>query len=824
VAAVWYRFRAELPKRWRAVLALALLAGVAGGIAVAAAAGASRSDTAFSRLLNKTNAWQVLVNPDDSNGTALRSPAIARLPMVSAAARVDAQALVPADARTEKDFGRFGIVLVSDRQTMYTLARPKILHGRVPDPDRADEVLVDPNLAKQEHVRVGSRIAAYSFTDADLARRQRLGLSFEKAAAAVGRGEFGTRLALNVVGIGVNPDNIVVDEGFETPAMTLSPAFAKRYPDVAKPYWGEIVRLRRGAADIPAFRAAIEKMAPGEAIAFQTTTVTEAKVARAVRPQVVALAVFALIVAVAGLLLVGQALARQSFLDSVDSPPLHALGFSRGQLFAGGMLRAVLVAVGGAVIATVAAVAASPLAPIGPARTAEPDPGVRVDALVLGIGALAIVVGLLALAAIPAWRFARAGASIDMARGARPSRLAGALARVGAPLPASAGVRMALEPGRGRTAVPSRTTIVTSALAIATVTAALVFAASLHHLVTTPRLYGWNWDVRMSVTGDDPAQIAKIRNQLGGILDASPRDVSAWSTASLSQLTVNRVSMPALGIRAGRTVGPTVVSGRLPQRGNEIALGALSMRTLGVSTGDSVNVTKADGSGRSMRIVGRVVLPGLGTYSGSDKTALGEGAVVARGALAALGANFGGEDFLVRFTPGASRAHVIDRARALASVAGGSQSVDVSNVQRPSDIVSYERVRTLPLLLAGVLAFLTTATVAHALVTAVRRRRRDLALLKTLGFSRGQTSRTVAWQATTVGAVALLCGVPLGIAGGRWGWQVLTDNLGTVSEPIVPRLALLLAIPLVILILNVVSFVPGRIAAHLRPATVLRSE
>src|SRR4029079_11121983 len=93
----------------------------------------------------------------------------------------------------------------------------------------------------------------------------------------------------------------------------------------------------------------------------------------------VALGVFSLIVALTGLLLVGQALARESFLDSVDSPPLHALGFSRAQLFAGGMLRAALIAIGGAVIAVVLAVATSPLAPIGPARTARHDTDPRSD-------------------------------------------------------------------------------------------------------------------------------------------------------------------------------------------------------------------------------------------------------------------------------------------------------------------------------------------------------------------------------------------------------------------------------------------------------------
>lgn len=109
-------------------------------------------------------------------------------------------------------------------------------------------------------------------------------------------------------------------------------------------------------------------------------------------------------------------------------------------------------------------------------------------------------------------------------------------------------------------------------------------------------------------------------------------------------------------------------------------------------------------------------------------------------------------------------------------------------------------------------------------MTAVRRRRRDLALLKTLGFTRRQVTGSVAWQATTFAALALLFGVPIGVVVGRWVWTALADNLGTVAQPIVPLLALVVSAPVVLLIANVAAFVPGRIAARLRPATVLRSE
>jgi ABC-type lipoprotein release transport system permease subunit len=114
--------------------------------------------------------------------------------------------------------------------------------------------------------------------------------------------------------------------------------------------------------------------------------------------------------------------------------------------------------------------------------------------------------------------------------------------------------------------------------------------------------------------------------------------------------------------------------------------------------------------------------------------------------------------------------------------------------------------------------------VANALFSAVRRRRRDLALLATLGLTRRQVSATVAWQATTVGILTLAIGLPLGIIGGRWAWGRLADDLGTLSEPKVPLLLLVLAVPVVLLLVNAVAFVPGRMAARLRPAVVLRSE
>src|SRR5206468_6680960 len=75
------------------------------------------------------------------------------------------------------------------------------------------------------------------------------------------------------------------------------------------------------------------------------------------------------------------------------------------------------------------------------------------------------------------------------------------LARSGAPAATVVGVRLALEPGRGRTAVPVRTTVVGVTIAVATMVAAFGFAASINRLLGTPSLYGWNWDLDVSDFG-----------------------------------------------------------------------------------------------------------------------------------------------------------------------------------------------------------------------------------------------------------------------------------------------------------------------------------
>jgi ABC-type lipoprotein release transport system permease subunit len=110
------------------------------------------------------------------------------------------------------------------------------------------------------------------------------------------------------------------------------------------------------------------------------------------------------------------------------------------------------------------------------------------------------------------------------------------------------------------------------------------------------------------------------------------------------------------------------------------------------------------------------------------------------------------------------------------------------------------------------------------LVASVRRRRRDLALLKTLGFTRGQLAATVAWQASVAAAIGVIVGVPAGIALGRWLWDLFARAIFAVPDATVPVLEVVLVAVGALLLANIVAAVPGRMAARTRTALLLRTE
>jgi hypothetical protein len=183
---------------------------------------------------------------------------------------------------------------------------------------------------------------------------------------------------------------------------------------------------------------------------------------------------------------------------------------------------------------------------------------------------------------------------------------------------------------------------------------------------------------------------------------------------------------------------------------------------------------------------------------------------------------------LMRTRPGASVGSVDSSINAiivkLGGGSGGGGPSPVLGPQRPAEIISYNNLGATPALLGGALAAGAVVALGLTLVATVRRRRRDLAVLKTLGFTNGQLAATVAWQATVAVAIGTVFGAPLGVALGRSLWDLFAREINAVPDPSTPFASVALIAVGALVVANVVAAVPGRIAARTHTAHAFRTE
>jgi predicted lysophospholipase L1 biosynthesis ABC-type transport system permease subunit len=271
--------------------------------------------------------------------------------------------------------------------------------------------------------------------------------------------------------------------------------------------------------------------------------------------------------------------------------------------------------------------------------------------------------------------------------------------------------------------------------------------------------------------------------------------------------------VPVVGLQSLRgAVAPPVLAGRLPRAPDEIALGGQELRALHKSIGDLTMARGARGP-IALHIVGQVVVSPEIT---NEQVQLGSGAVMTLAGAGALSkAPLPRNMFLVQLRKPSDQAAI---ARLKQQFPGA-----VLPAVPPPEVRNLRGVNGLPLALALLVALLATGTVAHTLITSVRRRRRELAILKAVGFVARQVRATVAWQATAIAASSLIIGLPLGIAAGRWAWTLLATQFAIKPVPVISPLVLF-AFPAVLVLANAVAAFPARAAARTQPAVVLRTE
>ncbi len=138
--------------------------------------------------------------------------------------------------------------------------------------------------------------------------------------------------------------------------------------------------------------------------------------------------------------------------------------------------------------------------------------------------------------------------------------------------------------------------------------------------------------------------------------------------------------------------------------------------------------------------------------------------------------------------------------------------------QRPFDVRNFARIEDVPEFLALVLAVLGVGVLAQLMVVWVQRRRREIAILETMGFLRRLVLALIMWQAGTFAALSLVIGLPLGIIADRGAGRLFASERGIGSSSVVPSTRIALCIPALPLIAMIVSAGPAWFASRMQPA------
>jgi len=803
MALTWLRL--DLRRRWRSLVVLALLVALSAGVVLTAMAGARRGDTAFDRLWARTlpGTVVVLANQPSFNWAKVRA-----LPEVTALGLFAVYYGAAVEGMDGVDLG----FPPGNTDVFRTVERPVVLAGRMFNPARADEAVVSPHFLTAHHKRVGDVLTVHLSTPAQATAGD--------DASQVPPG--GPQVKLRIVGVIRTPFGLDSpgDGGGVIPSYGLVTKYRADImgdkPSVSATYLNAIIRLKGGEAAIPAFRADLARVSGRSDIDVLDENIWVGAPVRTVTGyEATCLFAFGLAALLAALVLVGQSVSRYTSAAVAELLVLRAVGLTRRQAAASAALAPGLAAIVGATLGVAAAIVASRWMPIGAASLAEPSPGISADWLVLGVGWAAAVLLVLAATAAIAWTALRAGTAAV----ARRSPAVAAGVRAGLPVPALVGARFALEPGRGRSAVPVRPAIAGAVAGVLGVLAALTFSAGISDAVANPARFGQTWQLTAfyGVDGQDFGPVGA-----GSRAAAADRDVSGFLDLRIASAQSGRVSIESFTYAPvdGKQVPLVLTAGRMPAGPGEIALAPTTARELHAGVGSAIRLDGGPAT-RTMTVSGIAFVP-TGPHNSYD-----QGAWLTPGGYDRL---FAGAYYAFKFhaavlalRPGANVAAVTQRLNAEVARAVHIPGTTFTPPS-PLPVAELKDVSVLPLALGGFLALLAVGAVGQALTMAVRRRRHELAVLRTLGLTGRQTWLVVVTQASLLALVGLAVGIPLGLAVGRAVWRVVANFTPLSYYPPLSVWALVLIVPVTLLAANLLAVWPGYRAARLRPGRILRGE
>jgi FtsX-like permease family/MacB-like periplasmic core domain len=805
ITVTWLRL--EVRRRWRSLLVLALLVALATATVLAAAAGARRGQTAFDRLWASTLPATVTVLP---NQPGFDWNKIRALPEVAVLSEFPVNG-TPFVLTCCPDTG-VGFPPIGDEMAR-TIERPALLAGHLFDPGRADEVLVTPQFAAAYHKGAGDLVTMR------LASPKQVNEGWDGTTPPRG-----PVIRARIAGVGRNVFGSSSADGPGSKGGVLpSPALFDRYRASilgtnGQMYINALIRLKGGAAAIPAFRADLARVTGRSDIdVWNNREFFGGAIVRLTRYEAASLLAFALAALVAALFLIGQSVARYTSATVADLQVLQAVGMTPRQAVASATAPPLLAAAAGATLGVTAAIVASRWMPIGAASYQEPHPGISADWLILGPGWILVPVLVAAGSAAAA-----ALALSARRRRAVPHRssVAAAAAAAGFGVPVVVGAQFALEPGHGRAAVPVRPALLGAVAGVLGVLAAFTFSAGVSDAAANPARFGQTWqlDTFLGLSGHDFGPASKVLQMAAADPDVTGVDDALVGGAQSGQVSVESFTYAPV---AGKQVPAVLTDGRMPSRPNEIVLAPTTASEMHAATGSVVRLAGAAGP-RALTVTGIGFVP-AGPHNNYDS-----GAWLTPAGYDRLfrGAHFAFKFHLaaVALRPGADVKAVAHRLNAKAKAVKGGQNFAFEVTPPPPILQAVKDVAALPLALSAFLAVLAVGAVGHALSIAVRRRRHELAVLRALGLTRRQSRLVIGTQATLLAVIGLAFGIPLGIALGRTLWHAAANMTPLAYNPPWALLALLLIAPVALVAANLLAAWPARRAARLRTAQILRTE
>ncbi|MBV9952918.1 MAG: ABC transporter permease [Acidimicrobiia bacterium] len=803
--------RAVLRDRWRSLIGLALVLAMLGGIGMTALAGARRTQSAYPRFLRWAHVSTMAVDAGTNRNflsKVERFPEVVRHRRYTA---VDAGHIFPNGAPDLSMIQLEALVSVDGRY--FDQDRFAATEGRRPDPNRVDEVAFNLTAARLYHLHVGQRLDIGAFDDDEVSQTE---------DPSTLRPKF--RMKATIVGIGLFPEEVVQDESDRSPLGLFTLAYFEKVEHLGTYSWEGLV-LRHGDKDVVSVKRRYHDLVASKGFPefYRVTSVDTFHSLQAVRPLSLALGIFGLIAVVVAVVLTGLSVTREIGAVVPARRDLRALGVTGRVDLLAAVVGPGIAIIAGVVGAALLAFMLSPVMPLGQVRRVEVDRGFDIDWTVLGLGALALVVVLGVVAVVTAV-VTRPRAARVQRSAARTSRLSAAMSRMGLGPTNALGLRLAFGSQDG---AASPSVLVGGAVAIGALVAAVTFSASLHGLVRKPALYGWQWQ-GVAVAGAGYFNIPQ--QQIRALRQADP-DIESTTGVHFGSGSIDGINVPLLGYDAGTRVTPPITGGRAPRSTGEIALGSETARQLGVDLGDVVHITTDQGGVRARRVVGFMVFPTLGIIHGAH-TSLGTGAWVTATDVPGVGRQdaglppsaLGPNALFIRLRPGHNGPAEMRALRRATSKLQSEAGVTFSPVQRPAEIVNTKNLDSAPAILSAVLLAGALLALAVTLSATVRRRRSELAVLKSLGMTRRQLSGMVSWQSTAVVIAGLVVGVPLGVAFGRWIWTRFADGLDVVADPRVPWAVILLIAGALVLVANLVAVVPGRLASRTAIGPALQAD